>query len=52
VVIIKNNLKRLKNYEEYGTTKNMGRTHKTKAVGALEGTDSAQIDLLHDVQWI
>jgi hypothetical protein len=36
---MKNNLKRSKNYEDYGTTKNMGRTHKTKAVGALEGTD-------------
>jgi hypothetical protein len=39
----------LKNYEEYGTTKNMGRTHKTKAVGALEGTDSGHWAAAQDV---
>jgi hypothetical protein len=42
VVIIINNIEDIENYEEYVTTKNTWRTHKTKAVGALEGTDITQ----------
>jgi hypothetical protein len=42
VALIFNNIEDIQKYEECVTMKNVWRTHKTKAVGALEGTDTGQ----------